>query len=65
MGARMPTNEGDEDKLRKAYSALRARLIAERDREEARIVASRKNLRRIDKELAALEREQRQLAGGR
>jgi hypothetical protein len=45
-------------------SGRRARLIAERDREKARIATSRKILRRIDKELAALEREQRQLTGG-
>ncbi len=61
----MPANGSDEDKLRKAYSDLRTRLIAERDREQARIVTSRNILRRIDKELAAREREQRQLAGGR
>jgi len=61
----MPANASDEDKLRKAYSDLRSRLIAERDREQSRIVTSRNILRRIDKELAALEREQRQLAGGR
>jgi hypothetical protein len=55
----------EEEKLRQAYSDLRARIIAEREREEARITASKKVLRRIEKELADLEREQRQLQGGR
>jgi hypothetical protein len=60
----MTPDARDEDKLRKTYSDLRARLIAERDREEARIAESRGILRRIAKELAAVEREQRQLEGG-
>ena len=55
----------DEDTIRKAYSALRARLIAERDREQERIAMSQENLRRVENELIELEREQRQLEGGR
>lgn len=59
-----PADLDDLDKLRRAYSELRARIIAERDREQARIAASQRVLRRIEKELAELEREQRQLEGG-
>ena len=54
----------EEEKIRKAYSDLRDRLIAERDREQARITTSREILRRIENELTDLEREQRQLEGG-
>jgi hypothetical protein len=61
----MTSDASDADTLRKTHSDLRARLIAERDREEARISESRGILRRIAKELAAVEREQRQLEGGR
>ena len=61
----MPANGSDEDKLRKAYSDLRTRLIAERDREQARIVTSRNTLPRIHIHLAAVARDPPQLAGGR
>jgi len=61
----MTSDAGDEDRLRTAYSNLRTRLLAEREREEARITEARGVLRRIEKELAALEREQRHLEGGR
>jgi hypothetical protein len=37
----MTSDATGEDKLRKTYSDLRTRLIAERDREEARIAESR------------------------
>ena len=39
-GARMPADHDDIDRLRKSYSELRARIIAERDRELVRIAAS-------------------------
>ena len=61
----MPANESDRAKLRKAYSALRTRLIAERKLEEARMAQAREALGRIDRELAAIERDQRQLEGSR
>ena len=49
----MPSNDPDRAKLRKAYSLLRARLLAERKLEEARVAQSRETLSRIDRELAS------------
>ena len=60
----MPADLSDKDKLRKSYSALRTRLLAKRKLEETRLAQAREALRRIDRELAALEREQRQLDRG-
>jgi hypothetical protein len=57
----MPANTIDKDKLRKSYSARRTRLLAKRKLEETRMAEAREALRRIDREIAALEREQRQL----
>jgi hypothetical protein len=57
----MPTNDPDRAKLRKAYSLLRTRLLVERKLEEERVAQSRETLSRIDRELAAVERAQRQL----
>ena len=60
----MPADSSDKDKLRTSYSALRTRLLAKRKLEETRLAQAREALRRIDRELAALEREQRQLDRG-
>ena len=60
----MPADFSDKDKLRTSYSALRTRLLAKRKLEETRLAQAREALRRIDRELAALEREQRQLDRG-
>ena len=57
-------HDDDIDRVRTSYSALRVRIIAERERELARIASSQRVLRRIEKELAELEHEQRQLEGG-
>lgn len=47
--------------LRRAYSLLRTRLLAERKLEEARLAQTRETLSRIDRELMAVERDQRKL----
>jgi hypothetical protein len=51
----------DKDKLRTKYAAQRMRLLAKRKLAETRMAEAREALRRIDREIAALEREQRQL----
>lgn len=60
----MTDKASDRAKLRAAYSHLRKRLLAERKLEEARMVQARQALDRINHELAALERDQRQLELG-
>jgi len=49
------------DKSRTSYLALRTRLLAKRHLAEARMAEVREALRRIDREIAALERAQRRL----
>ena len=51
----------DNDRLRTSYAAQRMRLLAKRKLEETRLAEAREALRRIDREIAALERERRQL----
>jgi len=52
---------GERARLRKAYSLLRTRLLAERKLEETRLGQTRETLSRIDRELKAVERAQRKL----
>jgi hypothetical protein len=65
MEAAMPANSSDRTKLRAAYSLLRKRLLSERKLEETRMAQTRETLSRIDRELAAVERDQRQLELGK
>jgi len=57
----MPVHIIDKEKLRKAYLPLRTRLLARRKLEETRLAQAREALRRIDREIAALDRQQHQL----
>ncbi len=49
----------DGNKARTSHFAVRTRLLAKRKLAEARMAGAREDLRRIDRELMALEREQR------
>jgi hypothetical protein len=60
----MPTDTSDKNKLRTSHLALRTRLLAKRKLAETRMAEAREDLRRIDREIAALEREQRLLDRG-
>ena len=57
----MPVHVSNQEKLRTSYAALRTRLLAKRKIEETRLARVREALRRIDRELAALERERMRL----
>jgi len=57
----MPTDTIDKNRLRTSHVALRTRLMAKRKLAETRMADAREDLRRIDREIAALEREQRRL----
>ncbi len=57
----MPASTVDKDKLRKSYLPLRTRMLARRKVEEIRMARAREALRRIDREIAALDRQQRQV----
>ena len=59
---RMPTKSVDKDKLRTSYLPVRTRLLARRKLEETRLAKTREALLRIDREIAALDRQQRQIA---
>lgn len=54
----MPAYTSDY-KLRTSYAAQRTRLLAKRKLAETRMAEAREALRRIDREIAALQREQR------
>ena len=69
-GARVPGHRtqatlaiaaSERARLGKAYSLLRTRLLAERKLEETRLAQTRETLSRIDRELKAVERDQRKL----
>ena len=60
-GRRMESDPSARAQLRRAYSLLRTRLLAERKLEETRLAQTRETLSRIDRELMAVERDQRKL----
>ena len=60
----MPTDTSDKNKLRTSQLALRTRLLAKRKLAETRMAEAREALRRIDREIAALGREQGRLDRG-
>lgn len=60
----MPAKGSDRVGLPASYAARRTRLLAKRKLEEARLAQARDEIRRIDRELAALDRERLQ-AGAR
>ncbi len=53
----MPAKGSDRVGLPTSYAALRTRLLAKRKLEEARLAQARDAIRRIDRELAALDRD--------
>ena len=55
----MIATTSDDSKARTSHFALRTRLLAKRKLAETRMAEAREDLRRIDREIAALEREQR------
>ena len=57
----MPVLVSNQEKLRTSYAALRTKLLAKRKIEETRLARVRDALRRIDRELAALERDRMRL----
>ena len=50
---------GDQNRDRTSHFALRTRLLAKRKLAETRMAEAREELRRIDREILALERAQR------
>ena len=57
----MTTDVSDKDRLRTSYAALRTRLLAKRKTEETRLAHVRETLGRIDREIAALDRQHREI----
>ena len=53
----MPAKGSDRLRLSTSFAARRTRLLAERKLEEAKLAHAREAIRRIDRELAALDRE--------
>ncbi len=53
----MPAKGSDRLRPSTSYAARRTRLLAERKLEEAKLAQARDAIRRIDRELAALDRE--------
>jgi hypothetical protein len=60
MEVKMPAKGSDRVGLPASYAARRTRLLAKRKLEEARLAQARDEIRRIDRELAALDRERMQ-----
>jgi hypothetical protein len=60
----MPATTIDKAKLSKSYLPMRTRLLAKRKLEEVRLGEAREAMRRIDREIAALDRQHQQLGRG-